>query len=135
MDRIDDDTGDAPGGVMRITRVTLHDAVLNQIRDMIIEGQLKPGTRINEGQVGAMLGVSRTPLREAIKTLASEGLVELVPAKGAVVRRFSLQDVRDMLEAVGALEQFAARLACERAIDAETRDGLPAGEPAPKEEP
>jgi len=118
MDRIDDDTGDAPGGVMRITRVTLHDAVLNQIRDMIIEGQLKPGTRINEGQVGAMLGVSRTPLREAIKTLASEGLVEIVPAKGAIVRRFSENDIREILEVLKALEQAAALMTCARASDA-----------------
>ncbi len=107
------------GHVMRITRITLHDAVLNQIRDMIIEGRLAPGTRINEGQVGASLGVSRTPLREAIKTLASEGLVEIVPAKGAIVRRFSENDIREILEVLKALEQAAARLACQRASDAE----------------
>jgi len=118
MDRSDEAAGETTGGVMRITRVTLHDAVLNQIRDMIIEGQLKPGTRINEGQVGAMLGVSRTPLREAIKTLASEGLVEIVPAKGAIVRRFSENDIREVLEVLKALEQTAARMACARASDA-----------------
>ncbi len=106
-------------GVTRITRVTLHDAALNQIRDMIIEGKLAPGMRINEGQVGAMLGVSRTPLREAIKSLVGEGLVEIVPAKGAVVRRFSIGDIRDILEVIKALEQSAAQLACERASDAE----------------
>lgn len=111
--------GEALGRVMRITRVTLHDAVLNQIRDMIIEGRLAPGTRINEGQVGAMLGVSRTPLREAIKTLASEGLVEIVPAKGALVRRFSENDIREILFVLKALEQTAARLACRHATDAE----------------
>ncbi len=109
---------DVLGGVTRITRVTLHDAVLNQIRDMIIEGHLLPGTRINEGLVGASLGVSRTPLREAIKTLASEGLVEIVPAKGAVVRRFSEQDTREILEVLKTLEQAAAYLACKRASDA-----------------
>lgn len=112
-------SGGAPGGVMRITRVTLHDAVLNQIRDMIIEGRLAPGTRINEGQVGAMLGVSRTPLREAIKTLASEGLVEIVPAKGAIVRRFLENDIREILFVLKALEQTAARLACWNATDKE----------------
>lgn len=108
-----------PANVMRITRMTLHDAVLNQIRDMIIEGQLAPGTRINEGQVGAMLGVSRTPLREAIKTLASEGLVEIVPAKGAIVRRFAEHDIREILEVLKALEQAAARVACQRASSGE----------------
>ena len=115
------ETGEGLSGVTRITRVTLHDAVLNQIRDMIIEGQLMPGTRINEGQVGASLGVSRTPLREAIKTLASEGLVEILPAKGAVVRRFTKQDIREILEVLKALEQAAARLACARATNAEIK--------------
>ncbi len=114
----DKGTDEGLGGVTRITRVTLHDAVLNQIRDMIIEGTLMPGTRINEGQVGASLGVSRTPLREAIKTLASEGLVEIVPAKGAVVRRFTESDIREILEVLKALEQTAARLACKSATDA-----------------
>ncbi|MCZ8183713.1 MAG: GntR family transcriptional regulator [Beijerinckiaceae bacterium] len=106
-------------GVQRITRVTLHDAVLNQLRDMIIEGKLPPGTRINEGPVGASLGVSRTPLREAIKTLASEGLVEILPAKGAIVRRFSEKDIRDILDVLKTLEQLAARLTCAHASDDE----------------
>ena len=107
------------GMVTRITRVTLHDAVLNQLRDMIIEGALPPGSRINEGQVGAALGVSRTPLREAIKTLASEGLVEIMPAKGAVVRRFSETDIREILEVLKALEQAAARFVCSRGAEAD----------------
>ena len=111
----------AMAGVTRIARVSLHDAVVNQVRDMIIEGRLLPGSRINEGQVGALLGVSRTPMREAIKTLASEGLVEMVPAKGAVVRKFSERDIRDILEALKALEQAAARLACVNAPDAEIK--------------
>ncbi|MBL8588205.1 MAG: GntR family transcriptional regulator [Methylobacteriaceae bacterium] len=106
-------------GVARITRMTLHEAVLNQLRDMIIEGKLPPGMRINEGQVGASLGVSRTPLREAIKTLASEGLVEILPAKGAVVRRFSEGDIAEILAVLKVLEQAAARLACGRAPEAE----------------
>lgn len=113
------DEAETSGGVTRITRVTLHDAVLNQVRDMIIEGQLTPGSRINEGQLGASLGVSRTPLREAIKTLASEGLVEIIPAKGAIVRRFTEKDIREILEVLKALEQSAARLACVRASDAD----------------
>lgn len=117
----DKSADDGLGGVMRITRVTLHDAVLNQLRDMIIEGHLMPGTRINEGLVGASLGVSRTPLREAIKTLASEGLVEIVPAKGAIVRRFSEEDTRQILEVLKILEQAGARLACLRASDADIR--------------
>lgn len=102
----------------RITRRTLHDEVLERLRDMIIEGRLAPGQRINEGQVGAQLGVSRTPLREAIKTLASEGLVEIQPAKGAVVRRFSEKDLAQILQVLKTLEQLGGRMACQHASDA-----------------
>jgi DNA-binding GntR family transcriptional regulator len=120
MARAEEAGRDAPeatgaGGLMRIERITLHDAVLTQIRDMIIEGKLAPGSRINEGQVGALLGVSRTPLREAIKSLAGEGLIEIVPAKGAIVRQFNIDDIRSILEILKIIEQAAARLACERA--------------------
>ncbi|MGX5734086.1 GntR family transcriptional regulator [Bosea thiooxidans] len=101
----------------RIQRRTLHEEVLERLRDMIIEGRLEPGQRINEGAVGAQLGVSRTPLREAIKSLASEGLVEMQPAKGAVVRRFSLRDLREILEVIKSLEQLGGRIACAQATD------------------
>ncbi len=106
------------GDYPRITRRTLHEEVLERLRDMIIEGRLAPGQRINEGQVGAQLGVSRTPLREAIKTLASEGLVEIQPAKGAVVRKFTATDLFQLLEVLKALEQLGGRMACEQASDA-----------------
>ena len=65
------------GGPGPIRRTALHDTLVTHLRDMIIEGDLSPGTRLHEGQLGEQLGVSRTPLREAIKYLASEGLVEL----------------------------------------------------------
>ncbi len=109
---------DAAAEYPRITRRTLHEEVLERLRDMIIEGRLGPGQRINEGQVGAQLGVSRTPLREAIKTLASEGLVEIQPAKGAVVRKFTAKDLYQVLEVLKALEQLGGRMACEQASDA-----------------
>jgi DNA-binding GntR family transcriptional regulator len=97
-----------------IVRRTLHTEVASRLRDLIIEGRLAPGARINEGQIGAQLGVSRTPLREAIKTLVSEGLVEILPAKGAVVRMFSEADLAQTLEALKVIEQSAGRLACQR---------------------
>ena len=100
-----------------ITRRTLHDAVLTRLRDMIIEGKFSPGQRINEGLVCRQLGVSRTPLREAIKTLMSEGLVDILPARGAIVAAFSERDLKETLETLKALEQFAGRAACERASD------------------
>jgi DNA-binding GntR family transcriptional regulator len=102
----------------RITRRTLHEEVLERLRDMIIEGRLEPGQRINEGQIGAQLGVSRTPLREAIKTLVSEGLVEIQPAKGAVVRKFTARDLYQVLEVLKSLEQLGGRMACEQGSDA-----------------
>ncbi|WP_457811849.1 GntR family transcriptional regulator [Sinorhizobium meliloti] len=107
------------GGPRPIRRTALHDTLVSHLRDMIIEGDLPPGTRLHEGQLGEQLGVSRTPLREAIKYLASEGLVELVPSRGAVVKRFSAKDVRDMLTVLQTLEELAGRLACEAATDAE----------------
>jgi DNA-binding GntR family transcriptional regulator len=105
-----------------IARPTLHDAIVARVRDMIIEGELTPGTRLHEGNLGKMLGVSRTPLREALKFLVSEGLLELSPGRGAVVRQFSAKDVHDSLIVLGNLEGLAGRLACEHAMDAEIRE-------------
>ena len=105
----------APGmfdSVVPMQRRSLHDELVERLRDMIIEGQIQPGARIHEGQVCAALGVSRTPLREALKYLASEGLIELVPGRGAVVRRLSGKDVRGMLAVLTTLEVLGARLAC-----------------------
>ncbi|MBQ0822005.1 GntR family transcriptional regulator [Microvirga sp. HBU67558] len=105
-----------------IVRPTLHDAIVARVRDMIIEGELSPGTRLHEGNLGKMLGVSRTPLREALKFLVSEGLLELSPGRGAVVRQFSAKDVHDSLIVLGNLEGLAGRLACENATDQEIRE-------------
>lgn len=102
-----------------IPRRSLHDEIVSRVRDMIIEGELAAGSRIHEGQLGAALGVSRTPLREALKFLASEGLIELVASRGAIVRAFTTKDVRDMLDVIGVLEAFAGRLACRLATDAD----------------
>ena len=104
--------------VVPIARRTLHDEVASRVRDMIIEGRLEAGKRVNEVALGAQLGVSRTPLREAIKTLASEGLVEIVPARGAVVRTLTLKDLSESLAVIKALEQLAGRQVC--------REGSPA---------
>lgn len=106
-------------GIQKIRRVTLHGSVLSQLRDMIIEGTLVPGARVNESQLGVLLGVSRTPLREAIKSLAGEGLVTIEPAKGATVRDFTLEDARCVIEALQVIEQGAAPLACARASQAD----------------
>ncbi len=105
-----------------IARPTLHDAIVARVRDMVIEGELAPGTRLHEGNLGKLLGVSRTPLREALKFLVSEGLLELSPGRGAVVRQFTAKDVHDSLIVLGNLEGLAGRLACANATDAEIRE-------------
>jgi DNA-binding GntR family transcriptional regulator len=102
------------GELPPIERRSLHSEVSTRLRDMIIEGHLPPGARINEGLVGKQLGVSRTPLREAIKSLVSEGLVEIIQGKGASVRSLSERELIDILEALKLIEQHAGRLVCER---------------------
>ena len=109
-------------GIARIERPTLHNVVVTRLRDMVIEGLLQPGSRIHEGQLGEQLGVSRTPLREALKVLAMEGLVELVPGRGAMVRALTAKDVQDMLSVLSVLEQLAGTLTCQNASDADIRD-------------
>jgi DNA-binding GntR family transcriptional regulator len=99
--------------IVPISRHSLHGELTERLRDMIIDGRLKPGTRINEGALGKALGVSRTPMREAIKFIASEGLIELIPGRGAVIKVLTQRDVREMLEVLCALETMAARIGCQ----------------------
>ena len=105
-----------------IVRQTLHDAIVSRVRDMIIEGTLASGSRIHEGNLGRELGVSRTPLREALKFLVSEGLIELSPGRGAVVREFTAKDIHDSLIVLAQLEALGARLACVNASDVQIRE-------------
>ncbi|WP_263771578.1 GntR family transcriptional regulator [Propionivibrio soli] len=109
-------------GVLPIERPTLHNVVVSRIRDMIIEGQLPVGARIHEGQLGQQLGVSRTPLREALKVLATEGLIELIPSRGAFVRKLTIKDARDMLDVLSTLEAMAGPMACQNASDDDIRE-------------
>src|SRR5689334_12881590 len=98
---------------------TLPGTVSEQLREMIIEGELAAGTRLNERALCDRLGVSRTPLREAFRLLAAEGLVELTPNRGAQVVALSETDIRDSFELMGALEALAGELACARISDEE----------------
>jgi len=100
-------------------RPNLHDTVVARLRDLIVEGALAPGARIAERQLCESLGVSRTPLREALKVLASEGLVELLPNRGARVARLDERDVEDMFQVMGALEALAGTLACAQMTEGE----------------
>ncbi len=89
--------------------------VAGLLRDMIVQDVLVPGQRIRERGLAEQLAVSRTPLREALKVLATEGLVELSPNRGALVANPSPGEVHDMLQVLGVLEGLAGELACTRA--------------------
>ena len=96
----------------RLNKLNLSDQIANRLRDMIIQNELAPGDRIRERDVCEELQVSRTPLREALHKLASEGLIELVPNRGAVITRPSAEEIADMLQVLGVLEAFAGERVC-----------------------
>ncbi|HUJ88002.1 MAG TPA: GntR family transcriptional regulator [Burkholderiales bacterium] len=102
---------------MSSSRRPLHEEAIDQLRDLIIRGELAPGARLNERVLTTRLGVSRTPLREAIKLLASEGLVELLPNRGAVVALIEPARIAETLAVMGALESLAGELACAHASE------------------
>ena len=97
----------------------LHHQVGTRLRQLIVEGAIEPGRKLNERALAAELQVSRTPLREAIKMLAAEGLVELLPHRGAVAAQMSARDVADTFEVIAGLEGQSGELATQRITDAE----------------
>lgn len=102
-----------PTGVWTpISRPALQDEVAARIRQMIEDGALLPGSRIPERQLCAQLGVSRTPLREAFQTLGAEGLIELQPRRGAIVKRLKPDEIDHMFQVLEELEGLAGELAC-----------------------
>lgn len=98
---------------------SLHADILTRLRDFLVEGHLAPGARIPERELCERFDVSRTPLREALKVLAAEGLVELLPHRGARVRHFSETDIRNLFEVIAGFDFVAGRLACARITDDE----------------
>jgi DNA-binding GntR family transcriptional regulator len=97
----------------------LHEEAIDRLRDFIVQGRLAPRERLNERVLCAQLGISRTPLREAIKLLATEGLVELLPNRGAIVAPIEGARLAETLEVMGALEALAGELACRNASAAQ----------------
>lgn len=100
----------------------LRDVVFNTLRQAILRGELKPGERLMEIQLANKLGVSRTPIREAIRKLELEGLVLMIPRKGAEVAEITEKSLRDVLEVRRALEELAVELACEKITDEQIQD-------------
>lgn len=92
----------------------LRDVVFKTLRQAILKGELEPGERLMEIQLAQRLGVSRTPIREAIRKLELEGLVIMTPRKGAEVAKISESNLRDVLEVRSSLEELAIDLACQR---------------------
>lgn len=108
--------------VLKLERPRLHDTVVENLRKFIVEGKLAAGAKLNERELSETLGISRTPLREALKVLAAEGLIEISPNKGASVPLMSTAEIRDMFELMSGLEAFSGELACERITAAEIAD-------------
>lgn len=97
----------------------LHEEVVARLRHMLVEGDIPPGARVPERALCVTLGISRTPLREALKVLAAEGLVVLLPNRGARAAKLTRKDLQDLFEVCQGLEATAGQLACARITDAQ----------------
>ncbi len=105
--------------IIALNPTALHDQSAHRLRQMLVEGQIAPGAKLNERELSEALSVSRTPLREAIKMLAAEGLVELLPNRGAIALALSEADVLHTFEVMAGLEGQSGELAAHRITDAE----------------
>jgi DNA-binding GntR family transcriptional regulator len=105
--------------IISIPRAALHEQVAYRLRELLVEGSIAPGAKLNERELAERLCVSRTPLREAIKMLAAEGLVELLPNRGAVALSLNEQDIINTFEVMADLEGLSGELAAQRITPAE----------------
>src|SRR5580693_8851360 len=115
MQNSDFDVGVAASPLMpKVERQRLHDTVVEHIRRFIVEGVLEPGKKLNERELCETLGISRTPLREALKVLAAEGLIEISPNRGASVSKMTETEIWETFELMSGLEAMSGELACDR---------------------
>ena len=105
--------------IISIPRAALHEQAAHRLRQMLVENRIAPGAKLNERELSDELNVSRTPLREAIKMLAAEGLVELLPNRGAIAVELTEADVLNTFEVMAGLEAQSGELAAQRVIDDE----------------
>lgn len=105
--------------IIAIPRAALHQQVAHRLRQMLVENRIPPGAKLNERELSDELNVSRTPLREAIKMLAAEGLVELLPNRGAIAVDLTELDILNTFEVMAGLEAQSGELAAQRVTDAE----------------
>jgi DNA-binding GntR family transcriptional regulator len=112
----------APRAGERVSSTTLPASTADRLRELITEGEIAAGTRLNERTLCDRLGISRTPLREAFRVLAAEGLIALNPNRGAQVVRLSNDDIRESFEVMSALEALSGELACRHITEPETSE-------------
>src|SRR5205085_2971359 len=105
------------GQAFRGNAAMMHDEVVSRLRHKLTEGEIAPGARIPERELCASFAISRTPLREALKVLAAEGLVVLLPNRGSRAAKLTQKDVKELFEVCEALEATAGELACPRVTD------------------
>jgi DNA-binding GntR family transcriptional regulator len=99
---------------MKFKKATYHVQIADMLRDMIMTGKLKEGDKVNEGQLCETMGISKTPMREALRVLSVEGLIRLVPNRGAFVTKPEFEEIAEMFDVMSLLEGFCARRACEK---------------------
>jgi DNA-binding GntR family transcriptional regulator len=109
----------AIGADQRVVRASLHERAAERLRTLIVRGDLAPGAALVEVELSEMLGISRTPIREAIKLLAQQGLVELRANRSPCVRPLRVAEIRELFEALAGIERIAAELAAKRITEAE----------------
>lgn len=105
-----------------IRRPTLHEEVVDRLREMIFQGELAIDTRVPEKELCAKFGISRTPLREALKVCANDGLITLLPNRGAWIARLTPEDVDELFPVMGSLEALSGELACRNATGADVAE-------------
>src|SRR5210317_1067533 len=97
-----------------IQKKTLHEEIANNLREMIMSGELMEGDKIKESELCDMMGISKTPLREALRVLSVEGLIRLVPNRGAFVTKPEFDEIAEMFDVMSLLEGFCAHRACQK---------------------
>ncbi len=108
-----------PARTAQLQRRSLHEELTTALRELIVNGELQPGKKVPEKDLCELYGVSRTPLREALKVLATDGLVHLEPNRGAWVSQITIEDLDEMFPVMAALEALAGELACKHITDDE----------------
>ncbi len=102
-----------------LMRQSLHETLVAPLRQMILDGELRPGDKMPEEELCARFGVSRTPIREALKVLAAEGVLQILPHRGAIVAQITRAQIDELFPIMAALERLAGGLACAHASDRE----------------